>query len=326
MKKTLIALAVLAASGASFAQVTITGELAMGYNARVDGGATTTEHSGLGVDTSQLFFNATEDLGGGTKITAAMSLAGADRSGESGTGAVMGRNASLNLTTSFGAIVLGSAKAADYLSGGVAGLGVYWNGFDGKVFSKRTNRDTLSYIAPVGPVTLTASYQEAGDLQGLGNGTSGDATLTGQRLGVLAAKYTAGPVIVDGQYLAFDSRGNTDTLAKDQYRLSGSYDLGTVQLGAGITVASSSASQKVTDSLLAAKVPMGSLTLGAQIVNRKVDDSTVLTNGSRGGYSLNANYNLSKRTYLVSNYARWDAAVGAANASTDFTLLLVHDF
>ncbi|MDT8992548.1 porin [Curvibacter sp. APW13] len=326
MKKTLVALAALAATGA-FAQVTITGELAMGYQATTTGGATTADAGGLGVDTSQLWFNANEDLGGGTKIAASMSLAGADRSGESGDGSVRGRNATLTLTTNVGAFVLGSAKAADYLSGGVAGLGVYWNGFDNKVFSARSNRDTLSYILPVGAFTLTLSTQESAGLQGIGAGQTGDGVATGQRLNVIAGKYASGALVVDGQWLQFDSRGdNTDALSKDQLRLSGSYDLGSVQLGAGLTQASTTGKQKVTDSLVAIKVPMGALTLGAQLANRRVDDSTVLTNGSRGGYSLNAQYNMSKTTYVVANYARWDASVGAANASSQYNVLLVKDF
>jgi hypothetical protein len=55
MKKTLIALAVLASSGASFAQVTITGNLAMGYRATT---APAGDASGFGVDTSQINFSA----------------------------------------------------------------------------------------------------------------------------------------------------------------------------------------------------------------------------------------------------------------------------
>ena len=66
MKKTLVALAALAATGA-FAQVTITGNLAMGYAVATNVANGGGDVSGLGVDTSEIDFAATEDLGGGVK-------------------------------------------------------------------------------------------------------------------------------------------------------------------------------------------------------------------------------------------------------------------
>ena len=80
MKKTLIALAVLAASGASFAQVTITGNYTAGYRVSSGVGATATangaDQGGLGNDTSALTFEAKEDLGGGMAAGAKMSVDG----------------------------------------------------------------------------------------------------------------------------------------------------------------------------------------------------------------------------------------------------------
>ena len=70
MKKTLVALAVLAASGASFAQVTLSGEFAYGFLATTDGAGNTA--SGLGIDTGLLVFSAKEDLGGGYMAEATM--------------------------------------------------------------------------------------------------------------------------------------------------------------------------------------------------------------------------------------------------------------
>jgi hypothetical protein len=55
MKKTLIALAAIATTGASFAQVSLTGEFAWGYLAS---SASCDETSGGGIDTSQVAFSA----------------------------------------------------------------------------------------------------------------------------------------------------------------------------------------------------------------------------------------------------------------------------
>ena len=74
MKKTLVALAVLAASGASFAQVSLSGEFAYGYSATTD--AAGLKKSGGGLDTAQLVFSAKEDLGGGTSVAVTMKTDG----------------------------------------------------------------------------------------------------------------------------------------------------------------------------------------------------------------------------------------------------------
>jgi hypothetical protein len=63
-------LAVLAASGASFAQVSLTGKFTYGYLATSDGTGATA--SGGGIDTGLLVFGVKEDLGGGTSVVVTM--------------------------------------------------------------------------------------------------------------------------------------------------------------------------------------------------------------------------------------------------------------
>lgn len=348
MKKTLIALAVLAASGASFAQVTITGNLAMGYRAGTTGvaaGGTTAgaDFAGFGTDTSQINFAATEDLGGGMKVTAKMALAGADRSGESGTaGAVTGRDATLSLQTNVGVFTLGSVSSPDYLSGTVAGVGAYYNGWDGKIFSARTNRDVLVYSLPIDAWTLATSYQESSGAteQGLGVGTTGNYVLAGgatamagQSVTTYGASYAKGAIAGNFTYLNFNSPvGGT----KNQTRLSGSYDLGMAKLGLGAVVTNNdsaaagslgaTASPKITDMLFGVSVPLGSLTLGLELAQRRTDDFVAAASGTRTGASLQAAYALSKRTSMIANYARWDGTVGNAVQSSQTNLLLSHSF
>lgn len=336
MKKTLIALAVLAASGASFAQVTITGNLTMGYASVTTGGVgASADSSGLGVDTSEIDFAATEDLGGGYKATAKLALAGADRSNEGGA-AVAGRDASLTLTTPVGALVLGSARAADYLSGGLAGVGAYYQGWDNKVLSQRNNRDTITFLAPVGPVTVGVTYQEAANLQGLGAGTTGASAATGSTLGGLVVSYAQGPLAANYTYLSFNS--NTGA-AKDQNRLSANYDLGVAKLGGGtvITAYNNAASSKITDYLFGASVPMGAVTLGAEWVSRKYENLGAAVDGTATGTSLQVSYALSKRTAVLANYARWTTpvvnAIGSpsgvlagADSSSMYLVGLSHSF
>ena len=74
MKKTLIAAAVLAVSGVASAQVSVTGGLGFSYqkNANAVGGSA---NHGMQMTDGNLNFAATEDLGGGMKITAASAFA-----------------------------------------------------------------------------------------------------------------------------------------------------------------------------------------------------------------------------------------------------------
>ncbi len=342
MKKTLVALAALAATGA-FAQVTVTGEFAYGYQTKTTGGATQSDAAGFGVDTSEIDFAATEDLGGGWKATAKLAMGGLDRSGESGNvgvtaggntnGSVTGRNAVLQLTTPVGMLEMGTKRNADYLGQGVAGVANIWYGFDGDVTAGRSKRDQVSFVAPLtSAFTLAASHQEetstkAGNpLNGLGQGEAGDAGTTGQRVNILGLTYKTGPVVIDGQYLVFDSKSTTASL-DNQYRLSGSYDAGVVKLGLGVTKATVVNAGTNTDTLFNIAAPFGAFTLGAAWAqNRVADTNGLATEGTRSGYALQGTYNLSKQTYMIAAYKRFDKAIGDANATTQTNLLLVKDF
>ena len=329
MKKTLIALAVLAASGASFAQVTITGSLAMGYKATTSSAAG--DKSGLGVDTSEIDFMATEDLGGGMKATAKMGLAGADRSNESAltTAAVAGRDASLVLTGGFGAVALTSTRSADYLSGGLSGVAGI--GFDLKVFGVRRIADAISYSVPVGPVSLTLQHQENSITSiptsgGLGVGATGSSA---QRLNVISATYAPGKLAANIQYLSYDNRDNAVGSNTADYvtRANGNYDFGMAKLGLGYSQANYSGGGTAKEGLVGVSVPLGAVTLGAQWGQRKVEDATgtAIANGTFHGSGLNAAYALSKRTSIVGMYARWDVPA-ASSASTEASVLVIHNF
>jgi hypothetical protein len=132
MKKNLLVIAAIAASGATFAQVKITGTYAAGY--QVDS-APGNDRSGLGVDTSLVTFTASEDLGGGMKATAIMSIDGLTRAG------VSGGDSSLNLSGNFGGLTLETRKAPDFLSDD-------WVPMDERVFSKKMLSDAVSYRTP----------------------------------------------------------------------------------------------------------------------------------------------------------------------------------
>lgn len=379
MKKTLIASTILALSGAAFAQVSITGSVAYGYKASNNagtssnkdkvlagvadtfvggsGGNSAGENGGFGIDTSSVTFAATEDLGSGMKIDASLNIDTLNRA------SVAGGDASLKLTTGVGRLTLQTYKPVDYLSGGISGVG--GAGLDDKVFSARVNRDAVGFDTKLGPVFVGFSHLEAGPTKkdtaaalGFGVGGAGEASSVAQRLNSFSVTYVGGPLIANLNYLTYDNRGDTDSTYKDTVRTAASYNAGFAKFGAGYSVTTTMAGATVKDALVAASVPAGNWTLGANYGVGEVSGSTIgfnaavagimktnsvnqataiatanalgiksdSLNGTRSGYSLTAAYALSKRTSLTAAYVNWLSSPFAAARNTETSLLLSHSF
>jgi hypothetical protein len=343
MKKTLIALAVLAASGASFAQATITGNYTFGY-VQTSGGSAATK-SGLGTDTAAVQFGASEDLGGGLKASAKVSIANANRDG-----AVTGEDAFVNLTGGFGSLTMGTVESANGLlaigSSGASGIGM-----DGPVLGGSSNIDVISYGLPLGNgLTLGLSYVDRGAAAtvagtssagtGLGVGSSGAAgAQTSYTAGVT---YAAGPLAAKLDFTNWNRFNDTDITQnvsgalvsggaaaayKNRYRLSAGYDFGVARLSGGyanINAEVANTSITATETLLGVKVPMGALTIGLDFAQATYTGKT-----DANGYSLGVSYALSKRTSVSSSYASWKAAAAANTAvenSNKFRVYVSHSF
>jgi Gram-negative porin len=348
MKKTLIAMAVLAASGASFAQATITGNVIAGWKQSTS--AAGADASGLGFDTAEFYLNASEDLGGGLTAKAKLGLSKVDR-GNSGAGTASGAanngldsfatggDTVISLGGGFGTVAISQTRGADYLtssaSSALGGVGI---GMDGKVLSSRTVRDALGYTLPtfVTGLTLAVSYNEPTSINGIGAGAAGSTAglSTANRYIGYSARYNAGPLKVDGAYFIYEQTGTVTTTATNDntaIRLSGAYDLGMLSLGLGTQVNRQTDGTR-TDMQFAVAVPLGKTTLGANWVQRKFDgytsagSSPAQAQGSYSGYGVSAQYDLSKRTALIAKYGRWDTAVVTANTSSETQLWVSHSF
>jgi len=317
----LIALAVLAASGASFAQVSITGNYTYGWNTKIDSAGA--ETSGLGVDTSFVKFAASEDLGGGLKVAAEMSLDGIPRGGNT-----TGGDNSLTLSGGFGKIKLANEKGADYLGSVIGGI----NGLDDKVFGGRTINDSIAYTSPsFGGVTIGLSHTENTSQQGLGFGS---ASNNDQRSNTLSLSYAAGPLSVTGGFTSWDNQGALATSgtfsgtskdrSKSRVRAKGSYDFGAFTLGAGVVQVQRNEGT-YAESIIAVTAPLGALTLGFDVGTSQRKDSTIAAGDvSKSGYGIHAEYALSKRTSLIGAYTNWDEAKTQRASLTE--LLISHSF
>jgi len=348
MKKSIVALAALAATGA-FAQVTITGEVALGFASGANSlGATS---SGFGVDTAKIDFGVSEDLGGGFKSAASLGLDNLAHSNGGTTAGNIADNTSLSLTTpGAGTIVLTSTVLTDYLSNGTAdaaqGLndfGGYGNDVSPAFFSTNTTQASgVVYVLPVGPVTLKAASLSVslGNLTStspaLGTGYAGPAIAVAQNVSLFGAAYNKGALSAEVEYLGWNDQSNA-LGAKSTTRLAASYDFGVVKVAGGVqdwTTVGGTDNQ----SLLSVSLPLGATTLGAAWVEEQNNGGAFANllsqNGTRTGYSLSASYALSKQTSVQAQYMSYQAMngtlAGAANQgssnSTSTEVALVKAF
>ena len=324
MKKTLIALAVLAASGASFAQATITGNYTFGYSQTSGGGVA--QKSGIGTDTAAIKVAASEDLGGGLKAAAQVTLGGMMRDG-----AGTGEDAKLTLTGGFGALTFGTVESVDGLlaigSSGASGIGL-----DGatKVLGAASNIDIIGYSLPLtSALTLGLSYVDRGETAGTGLGAGSTGPAAAQPSATIGITYAAGPLAAKldtTNWTRQDDTAVTSATNKNRYRLSAAYDMGAVRLSGGYQNMTTTTNLTATETLIGVKVPVGALTIGLDYAQ-----ATKTATHDVNGYSLGLGYDLSKRTNVSTSFASYKQA-GVANTSATpeatnaFRVFVSHSF
>ncbi len=292
MKKSLVALAALAATGA-FAQVTVTGVVAMGYLQTTHNdiayapgmtsqqlfakglavgynGNPAGDSGGLGVDTAELDFAAVEDLGGGYKAIAKMQFDTVSRK------TVIGGDTSLTLITPGGAIAMQSVRVPEYLTVGPASVGA--PGWDGRVNNSRGYQDIIAYVLPVGALTFSVARgdnaQFGATTAGLGLGT-GDAGTSNQHNTVLGVNYQSGPVIANGQYLSYDNRNTASDLSINYVtRGQASYDFGAVKVMAGAQQTNFATGMTQLVATAGASTSVGAWTFAGNFIQSTLSNST----------------------------------------------------
>lgn len=304
MKKSLIALAVLAASGAAMAQssVTLFGivDTAFGYvdNANAAGDSVY-GLSTSGNATSRLGFRGVEDLGGGLK--AGFWLEG-EIFGDDGNskGFNFQRRSTVSLAGGFGEVRLGRdytpgyTKFISYDVFGQVGIGQFmgwsnWYGTSGDANGIRSS-NMISYYTP----------DFSGFTAGLGYGfdeqTSGKA---GRYVGGYVA-YENGPL---GVAVSYDQRNLAADVDRNALTVAGSYNLNVVKLNAIIQQTKDdvpgASDRKVNAYALGASAPIGAgeVKLQYALYDQKAIDSKAHQ------ISLGYVHNLSKRTALYGTVA-----------------------
>jgi len=331
MKKTLIALAAVAATGAAMAQssVTISGAFDLGFVRNGAAGTTALDTSnGL----SQIVFSGTEDLGGGLKANFALqqrfSVEGGNNDGTAAGRRTYQGASTVGLSGGFGAVRLGREieafnKQNNYADpwGTVRQASIAFN--TGWAQSPAANNggdigrtDGIHYDSPsFGGFRVQATYglkdQSAAALAGGAAGTQAHVSLAGV--------YSGGPLTVGAAY-------QNNRLDETSWAIFGGYNFGVadvrigyqnsdlnvggwnaVGLGAGAT-----GEYKATQ--ISVIVPMGATTLMAGHIRE-----------DRGGVKVNktglgVGYALSKRTSVGANIGK------TKNVSANYDVFLRHTF
>jgi len=310
MKKSLVALAVLAASGASFAQssATVYGILDLWVGSLDNGTTSTTYLNSGGVSSNRWGIKGSEDLGGGLKANFKLEQGfSSDTGAQAKAGLAFSRQSWVGFSGGFGEVRVGRTTTPfDDISGSADAVfdsdlsPMYGASAPNGVFASanyvsRPN-NAIFYQAPdFGGFSGAISYSLDEDVAGAASVTS------------LGFTYEAGPVAVQLGYQSEDI-ANTVALPDDYsvFRLGGSYDFGVAKVMANYGKANSIGNQAgydATDYQVGADFPVSPAVV-VSVSYAKSDDSNPVGvfEQSRDGYGIGATYTLSKRTFLYGGY------------------------
>jgi predicted porin len=178
MKKTVIALAALAAAPFTLAQVTVSGELGYGYN-KIQAAGSATSVNGFMMTDGEINFKAVEDLGGGYKVTlnSAVQLKGRDS-------AVKARDATIAFLTPIGQVTAGAIDSDAKYPRAFADAKISLP--SDKQVAGGDNVDVIAFTTKLGPVYTTLSYTEGGTQDVLDLATALGASRPAASLGLPA--------------------------------------------------------------------------------------------------------------------------------------------
>lgn len=237
MKKSLIALAVMAISGAASAQSSVTlygvvdTSIAYESGSSAKGNSSWSGIQNNGNVNSRLGFKGTEDLGGGLKANFVLE---AHLSPDTGaTPLSFGRQSTVGLSGNFGEVRLGRELTAAYNATsrydmmGQAGYGAshLWRDY---FLDSRVN-NAVTYVSPnVGGLVVGLNYGFGEDKNFLSDKYSNSAS----RYMGAGVTYDNGPLSLGLALERLNNGARTVGLRTDAWSLGGSYDLGVVKLAA----------------------------------------------------------------------------------------------
>jgi len=310
MKKTLVAVAALAAATGAMAQVTISGSMAYGYDSTTNstsGTAVTTKLFGDPRANSALNFGVSEDIGGGLKAEGQIGLLPLlDASA-----ATVGYQSFLALQGDFGRIQGGrfadSQALVQFTHDVVGAWGYNPTNSAAAALGGFFSANQLKYTLPTFANGLTLSA------------TKGLGETTGSRAGEhnsFAAGYVQGGFSADVAYTKIAATVAIDTTILGA---GASYDFGLAKLSALMTQHTVENQSTTSASNIGITVPFGAMTLAVQsgTANRYiVSNIAAATAVTQTSVDWRIGYALSKRTNIYGVYSTLDGNNGSATAAS----------
>ena len=343
MKKSLIALAVLAASGAAMAQSSVTlygvADVFVGSAKTEVGGAGLRQNvvNTSGINGSRWGLRGSEDLGGGMKaIFTLESGFNLDNGSSAQGGQLFGRQAFVGLESGFGTVSLGRQYSAyDALHGATnmngdaftfnaasgtlnvngaspaSNIGVSANGMAD--YTSRVN-NSIAYTSPSFSGFSGAVVYSFGENKNTVGNVNGDATDNAS----VHIKYANGPLLVGYAYQQEKQAAVGGVQDKNKYNLVGAtYDFGVVKLNGSYNQAKNN-TFKDKEYQVGVAVPFGAAAISAGYAHSKSEGLGVEATGK--GYSILGTYDLSKRTRLYAGAQNTKAFVLNSPLETETTV------
>jgi predicted porin len=321
MKKSLIALAVLASTGAAMAQssVTLYGIIDMNLQSQKDeinaGTSAAVRQSSLtsgGISTSRFGLKGSEDLGGGLKANFVLENGfNADSGAQKTAGSIFDRQSWVGLSGGFGEIRLGNDYTArDDING--AAHAVFDSAFSPSSYIESgynsNPNNQIKYLSP--------SFSGFSGAISYALGENKTATQSAEGVTAVNVQYAAGPLYI-GYANQQDKKSliTTGKTNKDNF-LNATYDLGVAKILASFrdvkntltngTGANSISFDKQRVYQIGADVPVGAaLVVSAGYAHSK-SELAGINDVTGNGFAVGASYSLSKRTsiYTALNYSK----------------------
>jgi hypothetical protein len=312
MKKTLIALAALAAFGTASAQVILAGSASVATQKNLAG-----TNNGLAMTDNSLYVSATEDLGGGMSLKAAFTIENDTNRGAGFTRA----DQSFAIVTPMAILALANAR-----SGGAQGASLIApvNLADDQWSSnviKREAIDAASLTFPMGMFGAKLSYVEGKDVAGA---AASGATAPGSSSYALGGTFAQGPLSLAANFTSTTFNDTitaaltpSGSLRNTSTDFSVKYDAGVVAIAVGYD--SPRRGKPVADGaamLLGVKATFGQLSAGINYGKR--DAASFM--------QLGAQYDLSKRTNVNASFGNDNQGTAGAPINDQYRLSLNHSF
>ncbi|MFA7287169.1 MAG: porin, partial [Patescibacteria group bacterium] len=295
MKKSLIALAVLAASGAAMAQssVTLYGVVDAGLAVEDDGTTSTTRMDPSNLNGNRWGLKGTEDLGNGLKaIFVVESGFKLDDGAQASTTSLFNRQSYVGISGGFGTVKLGRQMNSVYSNSGT---------FDpfGNALAGDTSR-LLNYQGSRTDNAITYAYAAngfRGEFQ-YALGEVGGNNAAGRMVGGFLG-YKAGPI--DVVLTTQNTRNATDTDSTKVTLLGGNYNFGIAKAFLTFDTETGVGTTDLRHMVVGAVVPVGAGSIKLSYIKRQ--DNAVATKDAEQ-YAIGYTYDLSKRTALYTSYSR----------------------